>query len=507
MKIITTVVLALTLVFQSHAETVPNKSNTVTISGALEFSNVDPSSNGYIFTRMQVIETLFDVDDNGQILPALALEAKANKDLTLWTITLREGVKFHDGSVMDADAVANSLNIALSKYGSLGKVPVKSINPEGTNKIVIELNDAYKSLPAVLANYSNAILSSNSYAEDGKVETLIATGPFTVFELAAPHKVTVHKFDSYWGKKASIEYATYLTGHRGESRALQATSGQADIALQLPPASIMRIKMNPQTDVQSYALPRTLILKLNNAHPSLNTVEARQALSLAIDRRGIANAVLRTPDSQTAQLLPSSMGDWHVESLAKTEFNLDKAQALLKEQGWVLNSDGMFERDGKPFELTLITYADRPELTNVATAIQAQWKKLGVKLNVSITNSSAIPAGHQDGSLQVALIARNYGVIADPLAVLSNDFSAKGGDWGAMNWSNEEFNQLVKQLNHTFDQDEYQTKAQRAATILATELPVIPVSAYTEEVSVNKRLKGFHFDPFGRSFYLNELEF
>ncbi len=507
MRIISTVLLALAVSFQANADVLPSKQNTVTISGGLEFANADPSSSGYMFTRMQVIETLFDVNDSGQILPALALEATANEALTRWTITLRDGVKFQDGTNMDAKAVANSLNIALSKYGSLGKVPVKSITAEGENRVVFELTEAYKSLPAVLANYSNAILSPNSFVDEGKVDNLIGTGPFTVYEVAAPHKITVKKFDGYWGKKASIEFATYLTGHRGESRALQATSGQADIALQLPPASIMRIKMNPQTDVQSYSLPRTLILKLNNAHPYLNTVEARQALSLALDRKGISNAVLRTPNSQTAQLLPSSMGDWYVESLANPESDVDKAKTLLKGQGWKLDSDWIFERNGKPFELTLITYADRPELTNVATAIQAQWKKLGVKLNVNITSSSAIPSGHQDGTLEVALIARNYGVIADPLVVLSNDFSAEGGDWGAMNWSNQEFNSLVKQLNYTFDQDEYRTKAQRAATILATELPVIPVSVYTEEVSVNKRLKGFHFDPFGRSFYLNELEF
>ncbi|MEI8658863.1 ABC transporter substrate-binding protein [Vibrio sp. Hal054] len=507
MRIFTTALLALMFVFKANADTPPSKSNTVTISAAFEFANVDPSSSGYIFTRMQVIETLFDVDNSGNLLPGLALEATPNNELTEWTITLRDGVRFHDDSLMNADTVVNSLNIALSKYGSLGKVPVKNIVAQGENKVVIELSEAYKSLPAVLANYSNVILSRASYAEDGKVVNLIGSGPYTLFEVTPPHKITVKKFDGYWGKKASIEYATYLTGHRGESRVLQAISGQADIALQLPPASIMRLKMNPQTDVQSYSLPRTLVLKLNNAHPYLNSVKARQALSLAIDRKGIASAVLGTPDSGTAQLLPRSMSDWYLESFANPESDIQKAKAMLKELGWTENSQGLLERDGKVFELSLITYADRPELTNVATALQAQWKKLGVKLNVSITSSSSIPAGHQDGSLEVALIARNYGVIADPLVVLSNDFSAEGGDWGAMNWSNPEFNQLIKQLNYTLDADKYREKAQRAATILATELPVIPVSAYTEEVSVNKRLKGFHFDPFGRNFYLSDLEF
>ena len=146
-----------------------------------------------------------------------------------------------DDSLMNADTVVNSLNITLGKYGSLGKVPVKNIVAQGENKVVIELSEAYKSLPAVFANYSNVILSRASYAEDGKVVNLIGTGPYTLFEVTPPHKITVKKFDGYWAE-SGIEYATYLTGHRGESRVLQTISGQADIALQLPPASIMRLK-------------------------------------------------------------------------------------------------------------------------------------------------------------------------------------------------------------------------------------------------------------------------
>ena len=163
--------------------------------------------------------------------------------------------------------------------------------------------------------------------------------------------------------------------------------------------------MNPQTDVQSYSLPRTLVLKLNNAHPFLNSVKARQALSLAIDRKGIASAVLGTQIQEPRNCLPRSMSDWYLESLQTQNLIFRKLKRCSKELGWTENSQGLLQRDGKVFELSLITYADRPELTNVATALQAQWKKLGVKLNVSITSSSSIPAGHLDGSLEVALIA------------------------------------------------------------------------------------------------------
>ncbi len=507
MRFLITFLIMINVAFSASAATEPDKSNTLLLSGSLEFTNIDPSSNGYIFTRMQVIETLFDVDEKGTILPGLASGYRVSQDLKTWTISLRDNVKFHDGSALNAQTAAYSLNVALNKYGSLGKANVSSIEAQGNDTLIVTLSQPFVSLPAVLANYANAILSRNSYGADDKVVNLYGTGPYTIYELAPPHKMTVKRFADYWGKKAQIEYATYLTGHRAESRVLQASSGQADIALELPPASLMRLKMNPQLALHSVALPRTLILKLNNGHEFLKDLEARKALSLAIDRKGLARAVLRTPGSESDQLLPSSISNWHLASRQPTEYNLEKASQLLKQLGWERNSDGMLEKQGQAFNLTLITYADRPELTSIATALQAQWKKLGVSLRVDITNSSAIPAGHQDGSLDVALIARNYGVIPDPLAVLRSDFGPEGGDWGAMNWSNTELNQIFEQLSQTTDANRYREKAQRAAEIIAEQLPVIVISSYTNQVAVNKRVKGFRFDPFGRNYYLNEMEF
>ena len=59
------------------------------------------------------------------------------------------------------------------------------------------------------------------------------------------------------------------------------------------------------------------------------------------------------------------------------------------------------------------------------------WKEIGIELEVSVANYSEIPAGHQDGTLQVALYARNYGLTPDPVGTVLQDFGAGGGDWGA----------------------------------------------------------------------------
>ncbi len=487
----------------------PTQSNTLSISAAFEFTSLDPSKNGFIYSRMQVLETLLDVDEKGLLIPALAERWEISEDAKTWSFHLREGVRFHDGALMDAEAVVNSLSIAQAKHGALRNAPIESIQAVDKNTLVIRLSRPYTLLGAVLANYVNGIVSPEGYGQDGEVLALSATGPYQLHQFAPPHKLVVEKFDDYWGKKATIPYASYLTGHRVESRVLQARSGQADIVFGLDPASIPSLKRLPNLALYSNAIPRTIVLKVNSGHPFLNDVSARQALSMAINRQGIANGILRTPGSEAEQLMPAFLSNWHLNRLDNdNQAQTIKPDALLASLGWKKNAEGMLERDGQAFELTLITYADRPELTTVATAIQAQWQASGISTKVQVTNSSAIPMGHQDGSLEVALMARNYGFIADPLGVMLSDFGANGGgDWGAMNWNNAELSQLLSSLEHTADPKQYRDIAQRSAQLIYNERPMIPVTFYVQQTSVNKRVAGFRYDPFERSFFLNEMEF
>lgn len=486
----------------------PNSENTLSISNAFEFNSIDPSKYGHVYTRMQILETLLNVDEKGNLVAALAKSWQVMDEAKRWRLTLRENVRFHDGTIMDAEAVVNSLNIAREKHGVLRKAPVKSIKVIDTNTVEITLTRPYVILGAVLAHYSTGILEPGSYNQEGEVIVLSGTGPYQLYQYAPPHKLVVKKFDNYWGKKASIPYASYLTGHRAESRTMQARSGQADIVFGLNPASLPLLKRLPTLTVHSNPIPRTIALKLNSTHEFLKEIEARQALSFAINRSGIAKGVLRIPGAQAEQLLPASMADWYLTDVSESADLLAQAEKLLASIGWKKNAQGMLEREGKEFELTLITYADRPELTVVATALQDQWKALGVKLTINITNSSAIPAGHHDGSLEVALMARNYGFIANPLGVILSDFNQSGGgDWGAMNWYNDDMQGLLNKLEQTTDTKAFHRLAQQAARLIYQERPMIPVSYYVQQTAVNKRVKGFRFDPFERSFFLNEMEF
>ena len=137
----------------------------------------------------------------------------------------------------------------------------------------------------------------------------------------------------------------------------------------------------------------------------------------------------------------------------------------------------------------------------IATALQAQWREAGIAVQVDIGNSGDVPRGHRDGSLQLALAARNYANVPDPTGTLAQDFGAKGGDWGAMGWKDDGLVQALAELQRTTPSPE-RTAVLRAqvATALQEGLPVIPVAWYRQQVAVSGRLADVSLDPLERSY-------
>ncbi|MET4696784.1 ABC transporter substrate-binding protein [Endozoicomonas lisbonensis] len=485
----------------------PNQ--TLVIGAPFEYTSQDLSKDGYIFSRFQVTETLVEIQPDGSIQPKLATHWQTSDDRLTWRFTLRPDVLFHDGTVMTAEAVVFSLQQALEKPGIIHQVPLNKLYPEGDVEVVLELEQPYRPLLSVLSHFSTAIASPSSFEQKSgrAIAILKGTGPYQIQLLSPPHKLDVERFDNYWGEPARIRQIQYLTGHRAESRALQARSGQADIIYTLDPASISMLEQAPNVDVYSESIPRALLLKMNNEHPYLNTVETRRALSLALDREGIAERIIRVPGSEAYQLFPPALGDWHLKEL-EGQKNLQKAREILTAQGWIPGADGVRVRDGKRFSLGLVTYADRPEMTVVATAIQAQFWDLGIEVTIYVGNSSDIPYLHHQGTLELALVARNFAWANDPLALLLDDTRTHlGSDWGHMNWSSGELNQLLSEMTLTLDSEAYFKLSQQAASILAEEMPVIPVTFYTQQIAVNKRLNNFFYDPFEQNYRTSEMYF
>lgn len=475
----------------------------VDIVAPFEITGLDPAKSGDIFLRMRIVETLVEADKTGNPTAALAKSWSVSEDGKTWRFMLQDGVVFHDGSKLTAAAVVQSLTVARAKPGLLGKAPIETISADGTDTVIITLSKPFVPLLAFLAESRAQILAPASY-EGSDVKTVIGTGPFRLTSLEAPQALSVERFANYWGEKPSIEKAAYHSVSRAETRALMAESGDADYVFNLDPASRTRLAKSDKVKLLSVSIPRSVLLKVNIGKPVLADVKAREALSLAIDREGLALAILRYPAAAT-QLFPPSLAIWHDANLAPLGYDPDKAKALLAELGWTPGADGILQKDGKPFTLTLTTYPDRPELPLIAAVLQDQMKEIGVALTINSTNSSEIPAKHQDGTLELALMARNFALVPDPIGTMLSDYGPKGGDWGAMNWSNPGFDKALDDLTRIADPEAGAALRAKAVAAIQSDLPVIPIAWYQQTVAVSPRLEGATIDPFERSFGLETM--
>ncbi|WP_307464668.1 ABC transporter substrate-binding protein [Pseudarthrobacter oxydans] len=475
------------------------------VVGQFELHSLDPSTSGGFFTRLQVAETLVDADLRGALQPGLATGWEASPDGLSWRFSLRPEAKFHDGTPVTAGSVAAALETARTKAGTpLATVPVAAITADG-GEVRVTLSQPFAPLAAVLAHTSTQILAPSSYGRDRAVTKIVGSGPYRVERLEQPATIELTAFEQWQGKKPAITQVDYQAAGRSESRALMAESGQADVTFGMDPTSLQRLKQAGKLTIADVTLPRTILLKVNAGHTILGDVRVRRALSMALDRESMATALLRDPEMAATQLFPPSLPEWHRDSITPLAHDPSGARELLAEAGWRPGGDGILERNGDKFAVTLRTFPDRPELPVIATAIQAKLKNLGIALDVKVGNSSEIPAGHQDGSLELGLYARNYALVPDALVTLADDFGPTGAEYGAMGWNNATLTSTLNAMARGTDPEGLEDGRRQATDILQSELPVIPVAWYRQSAVVSHRVEGLSLDPFERSWRLTEL--
>jgi len=150
------------------AAAAPRDDRMVRVIGPWELSSLDPLRNGYLFSRMQVTETLVDYDAGGRAVPGLAQHWRLSPDQLQWSFTLRDGARFHDGAPVRPADVAAALTRARHAAGVLGVAPIAAIATDA-HGVRIRLTRPFAPLPALLSHSSTQVLAPASFAPDGNV--------------------------------------------------------------------------------------------------------------------------------------------------------------------------------------------------------------------------------------------------------------------------------------------------------------------------------------------------
>lgn len=480
-----------------------NQENDVlTVAAPWKITSLEPTASGTVLQRMGVTEPLTQPDENGQIIGLLADDWHANEDLTVWRFSLKPGVVFHDGSPLTAEIVAANLK-KYSDASALRRAPIETISAN-EGEVVIELSRPFAPLPAYLSHWSTGIVSGATLALQEPTQ-LHGTGYYKLVEQDGSKGLTLAAFEDYWGKKPQIGDAVYLHVADAGTRYAMVRSGEAELAFGLKANALELPDATADHSVVIEPTPRIRALKLNVGMEPFSDVRIRRALSMAVDRKGIASALLASPDTAATQLLPAVVRTWYQDNLPAFAYDPEAAKSLLADAGWTPGADGILEKDGADLEFEILAYSARPELPEIAAAVQAQFSDIGVKANISNVEWTAIPARHDDKTLETAIVSDGFSYIPEPIGAIARNFTDGGGPWGSMAWHNEAFEKLVDDYQSVADESTRAELRKEMMEILHAEVPLITITWYDETYAISRDIEGFEFDSFEMRYGLNDV--
>jgi peptide/nickel transport system substrate-binding protein len=361
------------------------------------------SDDAFLLARWAVAETLLGLDDNGRPVPRLALDWTRAED-TAWDLTLRDDVLFHDGTALDAAAVAACLNAAASAAAVPRVIDGVGLAAEATGDRTLRVTTAAADpvLPQRLSSPQLAVLSPDAY-RDGAVDPVgRATGPFHITESTATG-VVLERNDDYWGEKALLDgyRADYVPDAATRVAALR--SGEVQVLEAVPYAQIPNLE---DSRLQDAPTGRTVGLYLNTAAGPLADPALRAAVAAAVDPAPIVDDIYEGRADAPEGLFGPALA-WAADHRDHT---LPDPAAPAGET------------------LKLGTYSNRAELPEALIVIASQLEAAGFATETEVREYNDIEPDMLAGDFDVFLMSRSVVQDSgDAYTYLDSDFTSDGG--------------------------------------------------------------------------------
>ncbi len=473
---------------------------TVRVASRLTPESVDPINDGTILRRIGLIESLVTVDFDSALAPSLATEWTVDDDDRTWVFELRDGVQFHDGTELSASAAVTSLERSFSEP-ALTDIPVESVSARGDHALEVTTERPFAPLPAHLARHETALLSPDSYNEDGSIETPYATGPFALDSWQPEDHVTVSRNDDYYGTVPTVDTAVYKSVPDNQTRALTLENREVEMAQVLPASAVDTLEAADGIEVEIYEIPRMRCAQFNTRFAPFDDQRVRQAASKAIDRELIAEELLDGLIDPAIGPYPPSV-EWANDDLEPHRYDPDRAAELLEEAGWT-GSD-VRKKDGEELSVTIVTYPNRPALPDIAEVLQSQLGAVGFDADVEIWEVSAIHDQAADEAEIVIWSANVHGWPADPDRLSYMFHSEEGGLHHG--YDNPEVDDLLEEGQEAVDDfDRRKEMYDEVQRITMEEVPVTYFTYYEMIVGRLEELRGYDHHPTEYSFHLENV--
>ena len=462
---------------------------------------LDPVEGGWVASQSGMSENLFRLSPADlSPEPWLATDAMQIDPLT-WEIGLRSGVTFHNGAVMDAEAVKASLERAIRlSPASAESLAIDSIAVKNAQTIILTTAEPRPTLPGLLTAPATAITDAAAADAAGEANFIDAgalTGPYIPTEYIQEERLDAVAHDDYWGGRPPLTGINQVAIPDTNSRELALQAGDIDFAINISPEGVQILDAQPGLSTRTAGIGASVVMWwVNFERGTLADPLVRQAVAHAIDRQSIAGLVAPAGTGSYADnLLPEAL----VTCPGVTGPGFDPAQAreLLAQAGYAdTDGDGFVERDGQPLEIVIGGYPQRFQLPIMAEAAQAMLGDVGIRADVQITEWSAVKEptwdlfgwynNVVDAGDPVLNVSKFVGLEADAESSAANNYG---------HYDNSGLVDIVAQAGTVSDLEGRKQIACEALAVVTEEIAILPVAHAYMVYGVSERVTGFEPHP------------
>ena len=424
-------------------------------------------------------EGLVKSDSSGELQPAIASDYSISEDAVTYTFTLREGVKFHDGSTVTAQDVKYSIDRCADTTNGEPLVEaysnIQSVNivDEDTVEVVLKSPDT-----DFLANMTTAIIPASNESPETNP---IGTEPYKYVSRSPQENFVVEKFDDYWGTPANIEKVTFLVCANTDSIVMNLQGGAIDMFARV--TTTQASQLGDQFDVLEGTMNLVQALYLNNAVEPFDNELVRQALCYAVDPQGIMDLISDGKGTQIGSSMFPAFGKYYMPELNELySQDYEKAKELLAEAGY---PDG--------FSFTITVPSNYQQHIDTAQVIVEQLKNIGVTAEINLVEwETWVSEAYTNRNFEATVV----GVDASSLtasALLSRFVSDAPNNF--INFNNADYDAAFARAEAAVDDEEKTEAYKECERILAEHAANVYIQDLPCLVALNKKYAGYEFYP------------
>lgn len=429
---------------QSIAGTIKRRGGRLAIGVRFNSANLDSvtTNDGDAHVLFHLYEPLIRINNRGELTPGLAVSWE-QPDPQSYLLKLRPGLRFHDGTPVDAEAVKGHLDRVkdpASRSPSAADVAaLRSVQVVDSTTVRLDLErPAAELLPALTARagFIASPTAAEAYGQDF-ASNPVGAGAYKLKEWVRDDHVTVERFDGYWesGRPLTDELV-FRPVPDDQAKLVQLRGGSIQVSDWVPYQEIARLRQGSEVTIAEIPWFRSTYINLNNARPPFDRLELRQAIALGIDREAIHRSVGLGQIGQGP--LPTTSPFFNSQLNVFTR-SVDLARDKLRAGG---------QADG--FRFVLEVFND-PLFIQYAQIIKANLEEIGIQMEIKLGDRNAIQARVRRGDYEADFNGNNWR--ADPDGIVYPMLHSSGpGNTGKYN--NAAVDEMLEKARRTYGFEE-----------------------------------------------------